>query len=46
MKIPGAWWKMENIDKMLALRVSRTNGNWDKYWDSLKPDSQVSTYMN
>jgi hypothetical protein len=46
IKIPGAWWKMENIDKMLALRVSRTNGNWEKYWDSLKPDSQVSASMN
>lgn len=42
LKIPGAWWKIENVDKMLALRVSRANGNWEKYWDSLKPDSHVS----
>ena len=46
LKIPGAWWKIENVDKMLALRVSRANGNWEKYWDSLKPDSQVSASMN
>jgi hypothetical protein len=46
LKIPGAWWKIENVDKMLALRVSRANGNWESYWDSLKPDSQVSASMN
>ena len=37
---------MENIDKMLALRVSRANNNWEKYWDSFKPDSRVSSSMN
>lgn len=46
LKIPGAWWKIENVDKMLALRVSRANDNWEKYWDSLKPVSQVSASMN
>jgi len=46
LKIPGAWWEMENVDKMLALRVSRANGNWERYWESLKPDCQVSAYMN
>jgi len=46
LKIPGAWWKIKNVDKMLALRVSRANGNWEKYWDSLKPGRQVSVSMN
>ena len=45
LKIPGAWWKIENVDKMLALRVSRANGNWEKYWESLKPEGQVSASM-
>ena len=36
LKIPGAWWKIENADKMLALRTMRANGNWETYWDSLK----------
>jgi len=36
IKIPGAWWKFENADKMLALRVTRANGNWENYWDSRK----------
>jgi hypothetical protein len=34
IKIPGAWWKFENADKMLALRVTRANGNWENYWDA------------
>ena len=34
MKIPGAWWKIENVDDMLALRSMRANGNWDDYWQS------------
>jgi len=33
IKIPGAWWTIENADKMLALRVTRANGNWESYWD-------------
>lgn len=32
LKIAGAWWKVENAAKMLALRVNRTNGDWEKYW--------------
>ncbi len=36
LKIPGAWWKIENADKMLALRTVRANGDWDSYWDSVK----------
>jgi len=36
LKIPGAWWKIDNADKMLALRATRANRNWENYWDSLK----------
>ena len=32
LKIAGAWWKVENLEKMLALRVLRANGGWDDYW--------------
>jgi len=32
LKIAGAWWKIENAAKMLALRVTRVNGDWEKYW--------------
>ena len=33
LKISGAWWKIENAAKMLALRVARANGDWEKYWE-------------
>jgi hypothetical protein len=33
MKIPGAWWKVENMDKMLALLTCKENDNWEEYWD-------------
>jgi len=32
LKIAGAWWKMENVAKMIALRVMRINGHWEEYW--------------
>ena len=32
LKIAGAWWKMENLSKMVALRVLRANQGWDAYW--------------
>ncbi len=33
LKIAGAWWKMENVAKMIALRVMRINGHWEEYWE-------------
>jgi Uncharacterised protein family (UPF0236) len=32
LKIAGAWWKMENLSKMVALRVLRANRGWEAYW--------------
>ncbi|MBU53896.1 MAG: hypothetical protein CL920_34820 [Deltaproteobacteria bacterium] len=32
MKLPGAWWKKEHINPMLAMRVVRANGWWDSFW--------------
>lgn len=31
LKLSGAWWKVENAEKMLALRVTRANGEWQSY---------------
>ena len=31
LKIAGGWWKMENLKKMIALRVLRANGGWEGY---------------
>jgi hypothetical protein len=30
LKVAGAWWKMENLKKMIALRVLRANG-WEAF---------------
>jgi len=32
LKRPGAWWRLEHADHMLALRINRQNGGWDAYW--------------
>lgn len=34
LKISGAWWKKNNAQTMLNLRVLRANGAWDAYWES------------
>lgn len=35
LKKPGAWWKAENVDPMLALRLNRLNGGWEDYWKNI-----------
>jgi len=34
LKLPGSWWTPENAERMLALRVSRHNREWQSYWDT------------
>lgn len=36
LKISGAWWKENNAENMLALRIIRENDAWDQYWESNK----------
>jgi hypothetical protein len=37
LKRPGAWWTPDNAEAMLALRITRANGQWPAYWrDDLK----------
>lgn len=36
LKLSGAWWKEKNAEHMLALRIIRENGEWDKYWEYSK----------
>ena len=33
LKIAGAWWKKENANALLDLRVNRLNGYWETYWE-------------
>lgn len=35
LKLAGAWWTLENIKQMLALRILRANGEWNDYWEDL-----------
>jgi len=35
LKLSGAWWKTNNADSMLALRVVRANKCWNDYWTTL-----------
>jgi hypothetical protein len=35
LKRPGAWWRVENAEYMLALRINRRNGDWAAYWVTL-----------
>lgn len=32
VKIPGAWWRPDQVDHILALRMLKANGLWDAYW--------------
>lgn len=34
LKRAGAWWKQDNAEKMLALRVVRANHEWQAYWQT------------
>lgn len=36
LKLSGAWWSKENAEKMLALRVTRANGEWQTYWQGVR----------
>lgn len=35
LKLPGAWWKADNAQHMLTLRVLRANQEWEDYWQNL-----------
>ena len=44
LKLPGAWWRVEHADAMLALRVIRINGDWNAYWSQLAQNSPPANY--
>lgn len=39
IKQSGAWWLVENVEKVLALRTNRANLDWDSYWAKLRQDA-------
>jgi hypothetical protein len=34
LKRPGAWWRVDHAEYILALRINRRNGDWDAYWNT------------
>jgi len=36
LKIAGAWWKENNAQNMLSLRILRANRDWNTYWRNVK----------
>ncbi|MCP4152069.1 MAG: hypothetical protein GY757_30285 [bacterium] len=36
LKIAGAWWKEDNAQNMISLRILRANGDWEDYWEKNK----------
>lgn len=35
MKLPGAWWKQETMNPILALQTLRANDWWETFWTPL-----------
>jgi hypothetical protein len=46
LKRPGAWWRVEHAEYMLALRIKRINGDWDAYWEALSRKASVPANDN
>ena len=44
LKIPGAWWDIDNAENMLALRTIRANGLWNQYWTTTQPSSGMQAF--
>jgi hypothetical protein len=46
LKRPGAWWRVEHAEYMLALRINRRNGDWNAYWAMLGGTSPHAANQN
>ncbi len=46
LKRPGAWWRVEHAEYMLALRVNRRNGDWKAYWATIGRDGPSAENQN
>ena len=46
LKRPGAWWRVEHAEYMLALRINRINGDWNAYWKALTRKRPVAANDN
>jgi len=46
LKRPGAWWRVEHAEYMLALRINRRNGDWKAYWATFGRSSSPAANQN
>jgi hypothetical protein len=46
LKLPGAWWRVEHAEYMLALRINRLNGDWQAYWTALAAKPPAPANLN
>jgi hypothetical protein len=46
LKLPGAWWRVEHAEHMLALRINRLNGDWQDYWAALAANPHTPANSN
>ena len=46
LKLPGAWWRVEHAEYMLALRINRRNGDWKTYWATFGRNSSPAANQN
>ena len=46
LKRPGAWWRVEHAEYMLALRINRRNGDWKTYWATFGRSSSPAVNQN
>jgi hypothetical protein len=46
LKLPGAWWRVEHAEYMLALRINRLNGDWQAYWTELAAKPPAPANLN
>ena len=42
LKLPGACWHPDSMNRMLALRILRANGWWDEFWTQQEGDREVA----
>jgi len=46
LKLPGAWWRVEHAEYMIALRINRLNGDWNAYWAALAANPPAPANLN
>jgi len=46
LKLPGAWWRVQNAEYVIAMRINRIIGDWEAYWNSLAANPAAPANLN